>query len=42
MTEVSQGKLEYGRFYILNWPMLLHALIMMKTLKIMLCGKGAR
>lgn len=38
----SQEKLEYDLFYILNRSVLLDALIVIKTIKIMLCGKGAR
>ncbi|MGC2544475.1 MAG: sugar transferase, partial [Silvibacterium sp.] len=41
-VEESQEKLEYDLFYILNRSLLLDALIVIKTVKIMLCGKGAR
>lgn len=38
----AQEKLEYDLFYILNRSLLLDMLIVAKTVKIMLCGKGAR
>jgi len=41
-VEESQIKLEYDLFYLLNRSLLLDALIVVKTMKIMLCGKGAR
>ena len=41
-VEESQEKLEYDLFYILNRSFLLDALIVIKTVKIMICGKGAR
>ena len=41
-VEESQIKLEYDLFYLLNHTPLLDALIVVKTAKIMLCGKGAR
>lgn len=41
-VEETQMKLEYDLFYLLNRSMLLDALIVVKTVKIMLCGKGAR
>lgn len=41
-VEESQIKLEYDLFYLLNRTPLLDALIVVKTAKIMLCGKGAR
>lgn len=40
--EESQEKLEYDLFYILNRSLVFDALIVIKTFKIMLCGKGAR
>ncbi|HEX5234128.1 MAG TPA: sugar transferase [Silvibacterium sp.] len=40
--EEAQEKLEYDLFYILNRSLLLDMLIVVKTGKIMLCGKGAR
>ena|ERR1700758_2452755 len=41
-VEESQEKLEYDLFYILNRSLIFDALIVIKTFKIMLCGKGAR
>lgn len=41
-VEESQEKLEYDLFYILNRSLLLDALIVVRTFKIMICGKGAR
>lgn len=41
-VEESQIKLEYDLFYLLNRSLLLDALIVIKTVKIMVCGKGAR
>lgn len=41
-VEESQEKLEYDLFYILNRSLLLDTLIVVKTVKIMICGKGAR
>lgn len=41
-VEESQEKLEYDLFYILNRSFLLDVLIVIKTIKIMICGKGAR
>jgi exopolysaccharide biosynthesis polyprenyl glycosylphosphotransferase len=41
-VEESQKKLEYDLFYLLNRSLLLDTLIVVKTVKIMLCGKGAR
>jgi exopolysaccharide biosynthesis polyprenyl glycosylphosphotransferase len=41
-VEESQEKLEYDLFYIFNRSFVLDALIVIKTVKIMLCGKGAR
>lgn len=40
--EESQAKLEYDLFYILNRSVPLDVLILLKTAKIMICGKGAR
>lgn len=40
--EESQEKLEYDLFYILNRSLVFDALIVIKTVKIMICGKGAR
>jgi exopolysaccharide biosynthesis polyprenyl glycosylphosphotransferase len=41
-VEESQEKLEYDLFYILNRSLVLDTLIVIKTIKIMICGKGAR
>lgn len=40
--EESEEKLEYDLFYILNRSFVLDTLIVIKTVKIMICGKGAR
>jgi exopolysaccharide biosynthesis polyprenyl glycosylphosphotransferase len=41
-VEESREKLEYDLFYIINRSIFLDTLIILKTVKIMICGKGAR